>query len=70
MNTRTIMALAGLVPLPVAINLAEELDEDVTPYHQKKKKTSEELDEESVRWERIAEAADAFPDRYLGVLWP
>lgn len=69
MNTRTVVALAGLVPLPLAMSLAEELDEDVTPYS-KKKKTTEELDEESVRWERIAEAADALPDRYLGVLWP
>ena len=69
MNTRTVVALAGLMPLPLALSLAEELDEDATPYY-KKKKTTEELDEESVRWARIAEAADAFPDRYLGVLWP
>lgn len=61
MNTRAVVTLAGLVPLPTAMLLAEELctEEDTYDEH-----------EEIVRRERLAEQVDIFPDCYPGICWP
>lgn len=63
MNMRTVIALTGLMPLPTAMALADELETSDTEVNYDEEKFVRDC-------ERVADATLRYIPDYPGILWP